>query len=116
MANAAVDHMVSLIIFMAALLVFIGFFTQNMQTGLAYQQHSALSTKTSDLIDNVLLNTGLPSNWSKSDGAITAFGLHKQASQYQMDPRAMMRLNPSSSTVFCSATGANYSNISTGGK
>ena len=60
MASAAVDHMISLIIFMAAILIFIGLFSQTMQTGIAYERHNALSTKTSDLLDNILLNPGIP--------------------------------------------------------
>ena len=58
MASAAVDHMISLTIFMAAILIFIGLFSQTMQTGITYQRHTALSTKTSDLLDTILLNPG----------------------------------------------------------
>jgi hypothetical protein len=70
MASAALDHMLSLIIFMSAIMIFIGLFSQTMQTGLAYERHNALSTKTSDLLDTILLNPGLPENWSQRDDAI----------------------------------------------
>ena len=53
MANATVDHMISLTVLIAALLIFIGLFSQTMQTGLAYERHSALSTKTSDILDSI---------------------------------------------------------------
>ena len=39
MASAAVDHMISLIIFMSAVLIFIGLFSQTMQTGITYERH-----------------------------------------------------------------------------
>ena len=50
MASGALDHMVSLIIFMAAITIFIGLFSQNMQAGIAYERHNSLSTKTCDLL------------------------------------------------------------------
>ena len=75
MAGAAMDHMLSLIIFMVAILIFIGLFTQNMQTGMAYQRHNAMSTKTSDLLDTLLLSPGSPVNWGQSDSTIVGVGL-----------------------------------------
>ena len=85
MASAAVDHMISLTIFLAAILIFIGIFSQTMQTGIAYELHSALSAKTSDLLDTILLNPGLPVNWSQRDDAIIGFGLQNpDFSQYKL--------------------------------
>jgi len=75
MASAGIDHMISLTIFMVAILVFIGFFSQTMQTGIAYERHSALSTKASDLLDGILLSPGIPVNWGQSDNKIGGFGL-----------------------------------------
>jgi hypothetical protein len=75
MASGSIDHMVSLIIFIAAITIFIGLFSQNMQTGINYERHKVLSTKTSDLLDNILLNPGVPSTWGRSDSAIVGFGL-----------------------------------------
>ena len=66
MASGGIDHMMSMIIFITAFLIFIGFFSQTMQTGIAYAQHNALSTKTSDLLDNILLNPGIPNNWGQN--------------------------------------------------
>ena len=50
-----------------------------MQTGVTYERHNALSTKTSDLLDNILLNPGIPSTWGQSDGAVVGFGLQDSA-------------------------------------
>ena len=49
MASGPIDHMTALIVFMAAFLIFIGLFSQTMQTGIAYESHNALSAKTSDI-------------------------------------------------------------------
>jgi hypothetical protein len=114
MASAAVDHMISLTIFMAAILIFIGLFSQTMQTGITYELHSALSTKTSDLLDTILLNPGLPINWSQRDDAIVGFGLQNpDFSQYKLSSLSPMRLTSSTqSPVYYPRTGAYYSNNS----
>ena len=115
-ASAAVDHMISLTIFMAAILIFIGLFSQTMQTGITYELHTALSTKTSDLLDTILLNPGLPVNWSQSDYAIMGFGLQNpDFSQYKLSSLSPMRLTSSAqSPVYYPRTGAYYSNNSAG--
>ena len=116
MASAAVDHMISLTIFMAAILIFIGLFSQTMQTGITYELHSALSTKTSDLLDTILLNPGLPVNWSQRDDAIVGFGLQNpDFSQYKLSSFSPMRLTSfAQSSVYYPRTGAYYCNNSAG--
>lgn len=39
MAGAVIDHMISLIVFLAALLAFIGLFSETVQTAIMYQKH-----------------------------------------------------------------------------
>ena len=107
--------MVSLIIFIAAITIFIGLFSQNMQTGITYERHKALSTKTSDLLDNILLNPGIPSTWGQSDGAIVGFGLQDpDYSQYKLSSFSLMRLASTQSPVYYPRTGTYYSNDSVG--
>lgn len=114
MANGAIDHMVSLIIFMVAITIFIGLFSQNMQAGVAYERHNALSTKTSDLLDNMLLNPGIPSIWGQSDSAIVGFGLQDPAyAEYKLSSFSSMRLT-SQSSVYYPRTDTYYSNVSAG--
>jgi hypothetical protein len=116
MASAAVDHMISLIIFISAIIIFIGLFSDTMQTGISYEQHQALSTKTSDLLDTILLNPGIPVNWAKTDGAIAAFGLQDpDYSQYMLSSLSPLRLSSSAQPlVYYSKTNAYYNNISSG--
>jgi hypothetical protein len=108
--------MVSLIIFIAALVLFIGYFGQTIQTALSYQQHNSLSTKTSDLLDTILLNPGLPTDWAKRDSAPYGLGLQDpEFSQYKLDSFAAMRLTAGTqSQVYYPRTGTYYSNL-TGG-
>lgn len=116
MANANIDHMVSLIIFIAALVLFIGYFSQTIQTAISYQQHNSLSTKTSDLLDAILLNPGLPNDWSKHDITPAGLGLQDpEFSQYKLDSFSVMRLTSNTqSQIYYPRTDANYSNLTSG--
>lgn len=59
MAGSTIDHMVSVTVFIAAILLFISLFNQTVQTAILYQRHRQLATKCSDLLDNMLLNPRL---------------------------------------------------------
>src|SRR4030042_6037735 len=99
MANASVDHMLALVIFIAALILFIGLFSDTIQTALSYEQHTAMSTKTSDLLDTILLNPGIPTNWAQSDNLPGAFGLQDpEFTQYKSNPFSAIRLTSTTQT------------------
>ncbi len=116
MASAALDHMVSLTIFIAALLIFIGFFSQTMQTGITYQQHNSMSTKTSDLLDTMLLTSGAPAHWGQNDTAPVGFGLQDpDGAQYILSSFAPMRLTSTSQPpVHYTVNNAYYNNLTAG--
>jgi hypothetical protein len=74
---------------LAAILLFINLFNQTIQTAVIYQQHRAVATKCSDLLDNMLLNPGISVN-----GTPAAFGLQDpEFTQYTLSPFSLMRLN-----------------------
>ncbi|MCW3984619.1 MAG: hypothetical protein NWE96_11630 [Candidatus Bathyarchaeota archaeon] len=115
MASASVDHMLSLTIFIAALLLFIAMFSNTIQTGLSYQQHTAMSTKTSDLLDTLLLSSGLPINWSRSDLVPVGLGLQDpEFGQYKINSLASMRLANDQNQTYYPRTDGYYSNFSAG--
>jgi hypothetical protein len=107
LAGATIDHLVSVTIFLAAMLLFISFFNQTIQTAVIYQQHNALATKCSDLLDNMLLTPRIP-----VDAQPTIFGLHEiDFAGYTLDPFSLMRLNSSIGTpVPYEKTDITYSN------
>jgi len=111
LAGATIDHLVSVIIFLAATLLFISFFNQTIQTAVIYQQHRAVATKCSDLLDTMLLtpNNATIRTW-------TAFGLQDpEFTQYTLSPFSLMRLNSSTGTpVYYEKTGMTYSNTTVG--
>jgi hypothetical protein len=94
-AGATIDHIVSITIFLAAILLFINLFSQTNQTALVYEQHRATATKCSDLIDTMLLNPGTPNSWGQSNATPTGFGVQDpEFTQYQLSPFSLMRLAP----------------------
>ena len=116
MAGSTIDHLVSVTVFLAALLLFISLFNQTIQTAILYQRHGSLATEASDLIDNMMLSTGIPTNWSTSNVAPSGFGLQDpEFTQYMLSPFSLMRLQSSlGQPVYYSKTGLYYSNITMG--
>lgn len=119
MTGATIDHLVSVTVFLAAILIFVGLFNQTIQTAISYQRHRYIATKCSDLLDSILLNPGYPYDWgtnSTSARSLTFFGLQDpEFQEYRMSPFSLMRLLSSSGDkVFSTQTGKYYSNVSWG--
>ena len=108
--------MVAVTLFIAATLLFIGLFNQTIQTAVIYQQNRATANKASDLLDNILLNPGIPINWGQNDDNITGFGLQDpEFTQYKISPFSLMRLTSSTQTpVYYPKTDTVYNNITIG--
>jgi len=104
MAGATIDHLVAFTVFLAALLLFIGFYNQMNQTAITYQYHTFIATKCSDVLDSMLLNSGSPSNWGISDSStknLTFFGLQDpEFQEYRLSSFSVMRLLSSSSQQY----------------
>jgi hypothetical protein len=117
MAGSTIDHLVSVTVFLGAILIFISLFNQTIQTAILYQRHRYLATKCSDLLDNMLLNPGIPEDWGKNSTApLIGFGLQDpEFTQYRLSPFSLMRLISSSGEpVYYPRTGKYYSNITMG--
>jgi len=116
MAGATIDHLVSVTVFIGAILLFISLFNQTIQTAIIYQRHRYIASKCTDLLDNMMLNPGYPMNWSISGEDPTSFGLQDpEFTQYRLSPFSLMRLNYAPGTpVYYTKTGQWYSNITMG--
>lgn len=120
MVSSTIDHMVAVTVFLAATLLFIGLFNQTIQTAVIYQRHRALSTKASDLLDNILLNPGSPVDWGQTGADPMVFGLQDpEFTQYKLSPFSLMRLtsllgDPVYYSKARNNTGMYYSNITMG--
>ncbi|MCW4044303.1 MAG: hypothetical protein NWE94_02150 [Candidatus Bathyarchaeota archaeon] len=109
MAGATLDHLVSVTILLAAVLLFISLFNQTIQTATIYQQHSASAAKCSDLLDTMLLNEGFP-----LEGEPAVFGLRDTSfAQYVINSSSLMRLNSSTGKPVL-YEGLAYSNMAVG--
>ncbi|HXX87909.1 MAG TPA: hypothetical protein VEH86_05640 [Candidatus Acidoferrum sp.] len=119
MTGATVDHLVSLIVLLGAILLFIGLFNQTIQTAVIYQQHRYLADKCSDLLDNMLLNPGDSNGtmfWGESNSTPTSFGLQDpEFTQYELSSFSLMRLDYSpGNPVYYPETTMSYSNNTLG--
>jgi len=116
MAGSTIDHLVSVTVFLAAILLFIGLFNQTIQTAVLYQRHRYLATKASDMLDNILLTPGNPIEWGKSNSTPTGFGLQDpEFTQYRLSPFSLMRLQSAiGDPLYYGPTGLYYSNITVG--
>src|SRR4030042_3461473 len=93
MGSAAIDHLISITVFLAAILLFINLFNQTNQTAIIYEHHRAVATKCSDVLDSMLLNPGNPSDWGENNNTPTSFGVQDpEFTQYQLSPFSLMRL------------------------
>jgi hypothetical protein len=93
LSGISVDHIVSIIIFLAAILLFVSLFGQMVQPAITYQQNRAVATKCSDLLDTMLLNPGSPSNWGQENSAPSGFGVQDpEFTEYQLSAFSLMRL------------------------
>jgi hypothetical protein len=110
MSGVSIDHLVSVAVLIAAVILFVGLFNNTLSTAVEYQRNTSTAKKCSDLIDTILLTPGISIN-----GPPTAFGLQDpMSSQYQLSPFSLMRLNSSSGTpVNYQKTGQTYSNLTT---
>ena len=96
MVSSTIDHLVAVTVFFTATLLFIGLFNQTIQTAVIYQQHRAVATKASDLLDTILLSPGAPTDWGQRSDNPTGFGLQNpEFMQYQLNPFSLMRLSSS---------------------
>jgi hypothetical protein len=95
-AGPTIDHLVAFTVFLAALLLFIGFYNQMNQTAIVYQYHRYIATKCSDVLDSILLNPGTPPDWGVSGSStqkLTFFGLQDpEFQEYRLSPFSLMRL------------------------
>lgn len=112
MSGTSIDHIVSLIVFLAAMLLFVGLFNQTIQTGITYQRTSGLSEKCGDLLDTMALTPGITTS-----GTPSVFGVQDpEFTQYELSPFALMRLTSltGSTASYAKTPGLTYSNITLG--
>ena len=116
MAGPTIDHMVSVIILVAALLLSFTVYNQILANAIAYERHRQVAMKAMDLMDTICLSPGDPPYWGQSHSTPSAFGLQDPESRgYTLSPFSTMRLLSSEGTlIYYPKTGMWFSNISMG--
>jgi hypothetical protein len=93
MAGATIDHMISLTILIAALLLAMTSFNQMFSSAVAYETNTQVATKAVDIINTLCLSPGAPIDWGATNKSVLGFGLQDPvAGGYSLSPYAMMRL------------------------
>lgn len=109
MVSSSVDHMVALTIFIAATLLFIGLFSQTIQTAVVYQNNRVTATKASDILDSILINPGSPTTWGRTGEPPISFGLQDpEFTQYKLDGFSLIRLEVSNNPWITYSKTENY--------
>ena len=98
MTGATIDHMISLTILIAALLVAMTSYNQMFATAFDYDQNRQVATKAVDLMNTICLSPGNPTNWGRTNSSLLGFGLQDpEAGGYALSPYSIMRLRTSDS-------------------
>lgn len=111
MTEVTIDHIVSLIAFFGAMLLFTNLFLQTINTAIVYQRNSGVALKASDVFNNILLGSGVPEDWGERDINPLVFGLHQpETSLLALSSFSLLRLIYPLSVV--SYSGTSFNNIS----
>jgi hypothetical protein len=110
MSGVSIDHLISVVVLLAAILLFIGLFNQTLSVGIDSQRNTTTAKVCSDLLDAILLNPNIPIS-----GTPIIFGLQDPSlPQYQISSFSLMRLNSSSEPpISYQKTDLTYSSITT---
>jgi len=96
MAGATIDHMISLTILIAALLVTMTIYNGMFSTAVDYDRNRQIANKAVDLMNTICLSPGNPTDWGATNDSVLGFGLQDpQAGGYALSPHSIMRLRTS---------------------
>jgi len=116
-SGASIDHMISLTILIAALLVALTTYNNMFATAIDYDQNRQVATKAVDLMNTICLSPGNPTDWGRTTDSLLGFGLQDpEAGGYALSPYSLMRLGTSDSSggspiVYYPKTGLYYNNL-----
>ena len=117
MTGATIDHMISVTILIAALLIAMITYSNMFATALDYDLNRQVATKASDIMNTICLSSGNPTDWGETNASVLGFGLQDpDAGGYALSPYSMMRLktvsNDSQLVEYPPDSGNFYNNLS----
>ncbi|MCW4033888.1 MAG: hypothetical protein NWF03_00835 [Candidatus Bathyarchaeota archaeon] len=115
MAGATIDHMISLTILVAALLIAMMSFNQMFSSAVAYETNTQVATKAMDIMNTLCLSPGSPTDWGATNETVLGFGLQDPTvGGYALSPYSIMRLKTAqtdSQLVYYPGTDLYYNNV-----
>ena len=118
MTGATIDHMVSVTILIAALLVAMMTYNGLFASAIDYDRNRQVANKAVDIMNTICLSPGSPVDWGETNETLLGFGLQDpDAGGYALSPYSIMRLMTSNSSsgsqiVYYPKTGLYYNNLS----
>ena len=116
MAGATIDHMISLTILIAALLITMMTYNGLFASAVDYDRNRQIANKAIDLMNTICLSPGNPVDWGESNDTILGFGLQDpEIGGYALSPYSIMRLQTNNSSQLLEyppGSGNYYNNMS----
>lgn len=118
MTGATIDHMISVTILIAALLVAMMTFNGLFASAVDYDRNRQVANKAIDITNTICLSPGSPPDWGETNDTVLGFGLQDpKVGGYALSPYSIMRLNTASNdsqlVEYPPDSGIFYNNIST---
>lgn len=118
MTGATIDHMISLTILIAALLVAMMTYNGLFASAIDYDRNRQVANKAIDITNTICLSPGSPIDWGETNETLLGFGLQDpNVGGYALSPYSIMRLNTASDdsqpVEYPEGSGVFYNNIST---
>jgi len=118
MTGATIDHLISVTILIAALLVAMMTFNGLFASAIDYDRNRQVANKAIDITNTICLSPGSPTDWGQTNETLHGFGLQDpNVGGYALSPYSIMRLNTASNdsqlVEYPSGSGVFYTNIST---
>jgi hypothetical protein len=113
--GATIDHMISVTILIAALLVAMMTFNGLFSSAVDYDRNRQVANKAIDIMNTICLSPGSPTDWGETNKTLLGFGLQDpRVGGYALSPYSIMRLNTASDiNPLVLYNGTYYNNIST---
>jgi len=117
MTGATIDHMVSVTILIAALMIAMLTYSNMFATAVDYDRNRQVANKAIDLMNTICLSPGNPTDWGETNAPVLGFGLQDpRVEGYALSPYSIMRLKTSTSDSqlieYPPDSGIFYNNIS----
>jgi hypothetical protein len=114
--GATIDHLISVTILIAALLVAMMTFNGLFASAVDYERNRQVANKAIDIMNTICLSPGSPTDWGETNETLLGFGLQDpRVGGYALSPYSIMRLrtsNDSQLIEYVYTPGVFYNNLS----